>query len=142
MRTVFSDPDASWGDHGATSTRGSGGFYGYKPHTQLCNKRGWQMAWELDTAKASELPHVPTLHADSREHEFVMSTGALDKGYDYAPTGKALQVERLRRGRVLATRPSRPATPTAPNARVLTEGKTRGGRPFQPCDPAQSRRPR
>lgn len=89
-RKRYSDPDASWGHHGATSSQGRHGFYGYKTHAQVCTKHGWPMSWEVETAKASELPHLPTLLERSAAAGFRLRSVSCDKGYDYKPVYDAL----------------------------------------------------
>ncbi len=81
-RKRFSDPDASWGHRSSISTRSGGGFYGFKIHAAVCTLTGLPIAWNVRTAKASELPEVPLLLDDVKSRGFTMEVGVLDRGYD------------------------------------------------------------
>ncbi len=61
LRKRFADPDASWGHRSSISTRSGGGYYGYKVHAAVCTTTGLPLAWQVETAKDSELPLVPVL---------------------------------------------------------------------------------
>jgi hypothetical protein len=61
LRKKFSDPDASWGHRSSISTRSGGGYYGYKVHALVCTVTGLPLAWQVETAKDSEIPMVPVL---------------------------------------------------------------------------------
>src|SRR6266576_1861933 len=68
LRKRFSDPDATWGHRSSLSTRSGGGYYGYKVHAVVCTIPGLPLAWQVETAKDSEIPLVPGLldAADTR----------------------------------------------------------------------------
>src|SRR5213082_2261702 len=59
LRKRFSDPDASWGHRSSISSRSGGGYYGYKVHAAVCTATGLPLAWQVETAKDSEIPLVP-----------------------------------------------------------------------------------
>lgn len=84
-RERYSDPDASWGHRSAVSTRGHGGFYGYKLHLAVCAATGLPLAWEIRTARENEstvaMPLLDRLIARGAQPE----TAAMDKGYDLTP---------------------------------------------------------
>jgi hypothetical protein len=82
LREKFSDPDATWGHRSSISTRSGGGYYGYKVHAAVCTVTGLPVAWNVRTAKASELPEVPLLLDDAERRGFAVEVGVLDKGYD------------------------------------------------------------
>jgi len=81
-REKYSDPDASWGNRSAISTRKGGAFYGYRLHMAVCAKTDLPLAWMVETAKANEVPTVAPLldklHAVGIDPE----TCAMDRGYD------------------------------------------------------------
>jgi Transposase DDE domain/Transposase domain (DUF772) len=82
LRKRFSDPDASWGHRSSISTRSGGGYYGYKVHAAVCTATGLPLAWQVETAKDSELPLVPTLLDIVEGRSFAPSVVVLDRGYD------------------------------------------------------------
>jgi transposase, IS5 family len=83
-RGPSSDPDASWGHRSAVSTRGAGGFFGFKLHMAVCSKTDLPLAWRIETARTNETkavaPLLDKLHALGIDPE----TCAMDKGYDHA----------------------------------------------------------
>jgi transposase, IS5 family len=81
-RKTYSDPDASWGHRSAISTRGAGGFYGYKIHAAVCTATDLPVAWTVRTAKRNEGIIAPTLLEAVRRKGFIPRTCAMDKGYD------------------------------------------------------------
>jgi hypothetical protein len=81
-RKRFADPDASWGHRSSISTRSGGGFYGYKVHAAVCTTTGLPLAWQVQTAKDSEVPLVPVLLDAATGRGFVPSVAVLDRGYD------------------------------------------------------------
>jgi hypothetical protein len=81
-RKKFSDPDASWGHRSSISTRKGGGFYGYKVHAVVCTMTGLPLAWEVRTAKDSEIPLVPVLLDAAGSRGFRPAIAVLDRGYD------------------------------------------------------------
>jgi transposase, IS5 family len=83
-REKFSDPDASWGHRSAVSVRKGGGYYGYKVHAAVCTTTGLPVAWQVETARDSELPLVPTLLDKLAASGFRPDYAVLDKGYDAA----------------------------------------------------------
>jgi transposase len=82
LRKRFSDPDATWGHRSSISTRSGGGYYGYKVHAVVCTATGLPLAWQVETAKDSELPLVPTLLDIVTARGFAPSVAVLDRGYD------------------------------------------------------------
>ncbi|MGV1047545.1 MAG: transposase [Solirubrobacterales bacterium] len=78
----FSDPDASWGHRSAVSTRKGGGFYGYRLHAAVCSATDLPVAWQVETAKANEIPFVAPLIDAAKDRGAMAATAALDKGYD------------------------------------------------------------
>ena len=81
-RKRFADPDASWGHRSSISTRSGGGYYGYKVHAAVCTQTGLPMAWQVETAKDSELPLVSTLLDKVRSRGFTVDVCVMDRGYD------------------------------------------------------------
>jgi Transposase DDE domain/Transposase domain (DUF772) len=82
LRKRFADPDASWGHRSSISTRSGGGYYGYKVHTAVCTVTGLPLAWQVETAKDSEIPMVPVLLDSVMERGFAAQVAVLDRGYD------------------------------------------------------------
>jgi hypothetical protein len=82
LRKRFADPDATWGHRSSISTRSGGGYYGYKVHAAVCAVTGLPVAWQVETAKDSELPLVPVLLDSVMERGFAASVAVLDRGYD------------------------------------------------------------
>jgi hypothetical protein len=81
LRERFSDPDATWGHRSSGSTRSGGGYYGYKVHAVVCVATGLPLAWQVETAKDSEVPLVPVLLA-AAARGFTPDVCVLDRGYD------------------------------------------------------------
>lgn len=81
-RKKFADPDASWGHRSSISTRSGGGFYGFKLHAAVCTTTGLPIAWNVRTAKDSELPEVPLLLDAVKSRWFTVDVCVLDRGYD------------------------------------------------------------
>jgi hypothetical protein len=82
LRKRFSDPDATWGHRSSISTRSGGGYYGYKVHAAVCTTTGLPLAWQVETAKDSELPLVPVLLDAAAGRGFTPDVCVLDRGYD------------------------------------------------------------
>jgi len=82
LRERFSDPDASWGHRSSISTRSGGGYYGYKIHAAVDVATGLPLAWEVRTAKDSEIPLVPDLLDAVTALGFTPGVAVLDRGYD------------------------------------------------------------
>ncbi len=82
LRKRFSDPDASWGHRSSISTRSGGGYYGYKVHAAVCTTTGLPLAWQVETAKDSEIPLVPVLVDIMHARDFMPGILVLDRGYD------------------------------------------------------------
>jgi hypothetical protein len=82
LRERFSDPDATWGHRSSISTRSGGGYYGYKVHAAVCTVTGLPLAWQVETAKDSELPLVPVLLDAAAARGFTPDVCVLDRGYD------------------------------------------------------------
>ena len=81
-RERYSDPDASWGHRSAISTRAHGGYYGYKIHAAVDTATGLPVAWQVETARDSEVPVVPTLLDRLSDRGWATTYAVLDKGYD------------------------------------------------------------
>jgi len=81
-RKRFADPDASWGHRSSISTRSGGGYYGYKVHCAVDTATGLPVAWNVRTAKDSELPEVPLLLDAVKSRGFTFDVVVLDRGYD------------------------------------------------------------
>lgn len=82
LRKRFADPDASWGHRSSISTRSGGGYYGYKVHAAVCTQTGLPLAWQVETAKDSEIPLVPVLCDIMDARKFAPAVLVLDRGYD------------------------------------------------------------
>jgi len=82
LRKRFSDPDATWGHRSSISTRSGGGYYGYKVHAAVCTVTGLPVAWQVETAKDSELPLVPVLLDAAAGRGFAPAVAVMDRGYD------------------------------------------------------------
>ena len=82
LRRKYSDPDASWGHRSAISVRKGGGYYGYKIHAAVDTATGLPVAWQVETARDSEVPVVPTLLDRLAERGWTTTYAVLDKGYD------------------------------------------------------------
>ncbi len=82
LRKRFSDPDATWGHRSSISTRSGGGYYGYKVHAAVCTVTGLPVAWQVATAKDSELPLVGPLLNATTGRGFAPAVAVLDRGYD------------------------------------------------------------
>jgi hypothetical protein len=82
LRKRFSDPDATWGHRSSISTRSGGGYYGYKVHAVVCTATGLPLAWQVETAKDSEIPLAPVLLDAADARGFKPSVAVLDRGYD------------------------------------------------------------
>jgi IS5 family transposase len=79
---TFSDPDASWGHRSAVSTRGKGGFYGYKIDAAVDVATGLPIAWDVRSARHAEQDYALPLIRRVRERGFQVQTAIMDKGYD------------------------------------------------------------
>jgi hypothetical protein len=88
-RQRYSDPTASWGHRGATSTRAHGSFYGHKPHALVCVKYEVPVSWAVLTGKAPEHPQLEPLLEQAVAGGFDLKTVILDRGYDFAPVYEA-----------------------------------------------------
>ena len=79
LRKRFADPDATWGHRSSISTRSGGGYYGYKVHAAVCTTTGLPLAWQVETAKDSELPLVPVLLDAAAGRGFMPDVCVLDR---------------------------------------------------------------
>lgn len=79
LRKKFSDPDASWGYRSSIFTRSGGGYYGYKVHALVCTVTGLPIAWQVETAKDSELPMVPILLDAAKDRKFTPGICVMDR---------------------------------------------------------------
>jgi hypothetical protein len=95
LRKRFSGPDASWGHRSSISTRKGCGFYGYKVDALVCTVTGLPIAWQVETAKDSEIPLVPVLLA-ARARGFGPSVAVLDRGYETEKTYQAIEGKGIR----------------------------------------------
>ena len=111
MRNRFADPDASWGHWSSISTRSGGGYYGYKIHAAVCTATGLPVAWQVETAKDSELPLVPVLLDAAARRGFTPDVCVLDRGYDaeviYTDVAKRHMRPSCRFARLLPSRPGK-----------------------------------
>ena len=82
LRKRFADPDAAWGHRASISSRSGGGYYGYKVHAAVDTATGLPLAWQVETAKDSEIPMVPVLLDSVMERGFAAQIAILDRGYD------------------------------------------------------------
>jgi transposase, IS5 family len=96
LRKKFADPDASWGHRSSISTRSGGGYYGYKIHAAVCTTTGLPLAWQVETAKDSEVPLVPVLLDAAAGRGFSPSVTVLDRGYDTEKTYQAAEGRGIR----------------------------------------------
>jgi hypothetical protein len=78
----YSDPDASWGHRSAVSTRGAGGFYGYKIDAAVDVATGLPLAWDVRSAKHAEQSFAMALIKAAQDRGFRVKTAIMDKGYD------------------------------------------------------------
>jgi hypothetical protein len=81
-RKKFSDPDASWGHRSSISTRSGGGYYGFKLHAAVDTLTGLPVAWQVRTARDSELPEVSNLLDAVKSRGFTFDVVVMDRGYD------------------------------------------------------------
>lgn len=81
-RERYADPDATWGHRSAVSTRKGGGFYGFRLHLAACTQTGLPVAWQVETAKASESLFSAPLIDAARRRGLAADTAAMDRGYD------------------------------------------------------------
>ena len=79
---TYSDPDASWGHRSAVSTRGAGGFYGYKIDAAVDVATGLPLAWGVRSAKYAEQKFALPLIERAKARGFQVQTAIMDKGYD------------------------------------------------------------
>jgi transposase, IS5 family len=96
LRKRFSDPDASWGHRSSISARSGGGYYGYKVHAAVCTATGLPVAWQVETAKDSEIPLVPVLLDAAGARGFTPGVAVLDRGYDNENTYTAVEGRDIR----------------------------------------------
>jgi hypothetical protein len=96
LRKRFSDPDATWGHRSSISTRSGGGYYGYKVHAAVCTVTGLPVAWQVETAKDSEVPMVPVLLDKVTAHGFAPAVAVLDRGYDHETVHAVIEGKGIR----------------------------------------------
>ena len=113
-RRVYSDPDASWGHRSAISTRKGGGYYGYKVHAAVCTTTGLPVAWQVQSARDSELPLVSTLLDKLTASGFRPESAVLDKGYDASTIYESCEARGIRPIVPLRQTPSVKAGKAAP----------------------------
>lgn len=82
-RVFWSDPDAAWGHRSAVSTRGAGGFYGYKLHLAVCAETSIPLAWVTKPANCSDMSCVGFLLDTMIDNPV---SAIMDKGYDFRET--------------------------------------------------------
>ena len=95
-RKRFADPDASWGHRSSISTRSGGGYYGFKVHAAVDTATGLPVAWQVETAKDSEIPLVPVLLDAAAGRGFAPSVAVLDRGYDSETVYAAVESRGIR----------------------------------------------
>jgi Transposase DDE domain/Transposase domain (DUF772) len=96
LRKRFSDPDATWGHRSSISTRSGGGYYGYKVHAVVCTVTGLPVAWQVATAKDSELPLVGPLLDATTGRGFTPAVAVLDRGYDAETVYETVEARGMR----------------------------------------------
>jgi hypothetical protein len=96
LRKRFSDPDATWGHRSSISTRSGGGYYGYKVHAVVCTVTGLPLAWQVETAKDSEIPLVPVLLDAATARGFTPGIAVLDRGYDAETVYEQIEARGMR----------------------------------------------
>jgi len=84
-RERFSDRDASWGHRSAISVRKGGAFFGYRVHLAACANTGLPVAWQVETAKDSEVRFAAALIDATKRRGCMAATAAMDRGYDVGP---------------------------------------------------------
>ncbi len=57
----------------------------------VCTTMGLPVAWQVETARQSESPLVPTLLDKLTDNGFAVGTAVLDKGYDVNPVYEACE---------------------------------------------------
>lgn len=77
-----SDPDAKWGHRSAVSTRGKGGYYGFKIHAAVDAATDLSLAWTIRPGNERESEHAIPLIDQTRHHGFPAHVAIMDKGYD------------------------------------------------------------
>lgn len=79
----YSDPDAEWGHRSAISTRGHGGFYGFKLHTATCTETDLPVGYVVTPARLpAEKEMVAPLLDGVKAMGFAAETCAMDGNYD------------------------------------------------------------
>jgi Transposase DDE domain/Transposase domain (DUF772) len=96
LRKRFSDPDATWGHRSSISTRSGGGYYGYKLHAAVCTITGLPLAWQIETAKDSEIPLVGPLLDAVTARGFTPGVAVLDRGYDAETVYETVEARGMR----------------------------------------------
>jgi Transposase DDE domain len=66
----------------AAKAEPAGGYYGLKVHCAVDIVTGLPVAWQVETAKDSEIPMVPVLLESAMERGFAAQVAILDRGYD------------------------------------------------------------
>jgi hypothetical protein len=95
-RKRFADPDATWGHRSPISNRSGGGYYGYKVHALVCAATDLPVAWQVETARDSEIPLVPVLLDAATGRGFAPSVAVLDRGYDSEDTYATVESKGIR----------------------------------------------
>jgi len=90
-RRRYSDPDASWGHRSAVSTRGAGGYYGYKLHAAVCTTTGLPLAWRIETGRRQDSLYAEPLLDALTARGYRPETCAMDKGYDHHAVHQACE---------------------------------------------------
>lgn len=62
----------------------------------VCTTMGLPVAWQVETARQSESPLVPTLLDKLTDNGFAVGTAVLDKGYDVNPVYEACEARGIR----------------------------------------------
>ncbi|HUZ56029.1 MAG TPA: transposase [Streptosporangiaceae bacterium] len=126
VRERYSDPDASWGHRSSISTRSGGGYYGYKVHAAVCTTTGLPLAWQVETAKDSEIPMVPVLVDIMHAREFTPAVLVMDRGYDAEAVYETAEGYGIRSVIPLRMTPaSRPGSTTHPHV-TMAPGRSPG----------------
>jgi len=96
VKSLYSDPGASWGHRSAVSTRKGGGYYGWKLHMAVCTDTGLPVAWSVETARSNESIFAMPLLDAVRARGFAADTCAMDKGYDLGTIYEACEARGCR----------------------------------------------
>jgi len=129
LRKRFADPDASWGYRSSISTRSGGGYYGYKVHVAVDTVTRLPVAWQVETAKDSEIPMVPVLLNSVTERGSAAQVAILDRGYDTEALYAEIESRGMRPVIPLRQTPAVKAASTSLRPASTASGHSRGPTP-------------